>query len=191
MTDTYESFVGPIHPGYYKAPTLENQKHWRELAELSEKETCFASLFISHPTITAAEITEWLELEPSSVLNAGETVFKSERYDVKQKGTSWRYELAATGKQKEKVLNDLLDDLHGKLPAIRRLQDNGARMFLTVEADLLNQVGTLIMSAQTLTRLAQLRTTLILQSIFQVEEDDDDDDDEFEEDDEDAGEVKD
>ena len=150
-----------------------------------EKSKSFASLSITHPTLKAEEITDRLELEPSFVLNDGETLYESSKYKIKQQGNNWQYELASVGTMKDLVLNDLLDDLHGKLPAIRRLQNSGAKMHITMQMDGFESVGTLHLSPEVLTRLAQLRIEILLVSRFRI----DDNDGEFDEDD--AGEEDD
>lgn len=159
MTDTYESFLGPIHPGFYKSPSHENQKLYRELGNKLALDECWVTFTISHPTLQSSKITELLELEPNYTLEDGDDIYKSDRHHIKQNGSRWSYELYHQGHHKtaEDLLASLLDNLSGKLPKIRLLQEQDARMKIRVEFDQHSNLACLELKPELLIRLAQLR----------------------------------
>ncbi len=159
MPDTYESFIGPLHPGWYKLPTPQQQKIERELSELIAKNERSATLNVSHPTLVSAKITELLELEPDGVFEDGDTIYKSDRFHTKQTGCFWSYSLCMQGHhiRAEDLLMMLLDDLSGKLPSIRLLQEQGAKMSIKMQFDQFSDVVFLELKPELLIKLAQLR----------------------------------
>lgn len=159
MTDTYESFIGPIDPGFVKSVSPEKQKVYRELGEQMAQDECWATFTINHPNSDSAKLSELLELEPDYVLEDGDTVYKSDRHDIRQTGSRWNYELYHQGHYPSAahLLSALLDDIEGKLPTLRLLQSEGAIMKLKLEFDQRSHLAFLQLTPELLVRLSQLR----------------------------------
>jgi hypothetical protein len=157
MTDSYENFLGPIHPGFYKSPSPKNQKSYREREEQLEQDECSATFVVSHPTFDSTKITELLDLEPDYVLEDGDTLYQSERYHIRSPGCIWRHELYKRGRRfsAEDLLSELLDDLSGKLPNIRWLQSEGASMKIQMIFDQRSNLAFLDLTPELLIRLGQ------------------------------------
>lgn len=159
MTDTYESFIGPIDPGFVKSVPPASQKVYRELGEKMAQDQCWVTLTISHPSSDSAELSELLELEPDYVLDDGDTIYKSDRHHIRQTGSKWSYELYQQGHypSAESLLSMLLDDIEGRLPTLRRLQSQGATMKIKLEFDQRSHLAFLQLTPELLIRLSQLR----------------------------------
>lgn len=139
--------------------STESQKYDRELREAMERDACTAYFTVSHPTLSTEKISDLLDLEPDYSLNDGDTVYESERHHIQQTGSHWRYERFESGSRisADELLSQLLDDLSGKLPTIRRLQSDGAKMSVNVHFDLTSNVSFLELPPDLLTQLFQLR----------------------------------
>ncbi|MBS1954385.1 MAG: DUF4279 domain-containing protein [Cyanobacteria bacterium SZAS-4] len=172
MTDTYESFIGPIDPGFVKSVPPESQKIYRELGEKMAQDECWVTFTIRHPSKDSAKLSELLELEPDCALEDGDTIYKSDRHHIKQTGSSWSYELYHRGHypSAEHLLSTLLDDIEGRLPTLRRLQSEGARMKIKLEFDQRSHLACLQLTPEVLIRLSQLRMNFEVLAKLPVDE---------------------
>lgn len=159
---TYEQFIGPIHPGYVKPPSLEMLKSDRDIHRLLELDDLWARLSISHPSIDPDAITEALQLQPDDVMRAGDTIHQDKRFHVKCDRTRWNLSSGdiVSSPFPEAHLDWLLDQLYGKLPAIRSLQDQGAEFVINIHMEPWSRVVAQTLSVTTLQQLAQLRLEL-------------------------------
>lgn len=152
--------------------SLDSQKYSRELRALMEKDECIAFFTVSHPTLSTQQISELLQLEPVYALEDGDTIYESKRHHITQTGSYWRIEVCETGCRisSEQLLSDLIAHLSGKLPTIRRLQNEGAKMSLNLHYTLASNVSSLELSPDLLTQLFQLRIRLRVMTIKPVDE---------------------
>ncbi len=171
--DNYEQFVGPIHPGQFKQSSAELQKSLREIQKLLESDSAHVDFSVSHDTLTPEEISKLLQLQPSYTLRDGDTIHKDERHHLTAKWTRWCLSSLDNVSYKcpvEKHLEWILDQLFGKLPAIRALQNQGARTKFIAHLEPWSKVIGIDFDIITIQRLAQLRIPLEFIVVHQNQE---------------------
>jgi hypothetical protein len=155
--DTYEKYLGPIHPGFIKPVSAGLQESLRELEQERLASMCWARFNVSHKTIGTTEIGSVLLIEPDYVLDKGESYYRDKKYDLKSDHNSWSLSSLDKIKSKEPEahLEWIMQQLFGKLPQVRALQERGAKMRITIHSEGL-AVAALELSSDLLRRIAQL-----------------------------------
>ena len=154
----YEDAIGPIDPGcVFTTPDL--QKIDREMHTQMTRDTVWLTLSVCHPSMDPDEISDALNLDPDDVKCKGDVVFKNEKYDIRSNKTMWSFDTMGYVRNNtfEKHLNWLLDHLHGKTPAIHKLQDDGCDMHLKAHLDLSSSCIFPALEVDEMRLLAQLR----------------------------------
>lgn len=148
--------------------SIDLQNWLREIHGNAERDSFSVSFNVYDNNKTVEEISELLELIPTNYYRDGDTLFKNEKFDVKCEGSSWTLSsrLQIRSKDMELHLNWIFNQLFGKLPAIRKLQAEGATMRLIARADSWSRYTNVELSTETLQFLAQLRVRLTCETYY-------------------------
>ncbi|HEY9676897.1 MAG TPA: hypothetical protein V6C76_02760 [Drouetiella sp.] len=154
-----------MYEPYYReeSSTQQRQREEHSYKRLSSKNTCEVRLMVHHPSCAPSYITDLLELTPDNTLSKEQTVYKSDKYHVKSPECIWTYEWfdRTTDCPALYRLQRLLDDLFGKLPAIRKLQSEGARLSIQVNFDIWAH-DWIEISPEYLAKLAQIKAKILV-----------------------------
>lgn len=136
--------------------TQELTKKVRDLTRLVEKDQTRITLWVSHQTLTPQAISEALQLDPDFPSNNGEKIMRDGK-------TYWTF--SSQGRVPTNLFEDhlkwMLDQLFGKLPAIRSLQDQGAEFRLEAFTEQFSPITAMVLKTDTIQRLWQLRVPLV------------------------------
>jgi len=174
MTDRYENYVGPVHPGFYTPISADLQRSLREMERDKARDRVWVILSTSHTTLPPEAISELLQLTPMHFSRIGDTLYQDDNRHITADQTQWF--LSSSGQVQssslEKHLEWMLDQLFGKLPALRLLQNDGSVFTLTAHMDLWSPVSVPHFDVSTLQKLAQLGFALEFVIRFEFDEDD-------------------
>jgi hypothetical protein len=169
--DSYEKFLGRPNRILSKTPSLEMQKYLRQLEERRGASATWITLTVSHGTIEPEAISELLQLNPTHVTRKGDKVV--DRPEIVSEDTYWSLSSFnfVSSTLFDKHLDWMLDQLFGKLPAVRSLQKQGAQMRLNAHMRPWVSVIDPLIDNEKSRQLAQLRIDLQFIIVFQGVED--------------------
>lgn len=129
------------------------------------KNEAFAKLLIYHDVITPAAITELLELAPTETCIQGERrmVIGRELPPIPANGWFLSSQKVVSYQYLNEHVDWLLNQLYGKTPAIRYLQNQSARIYITGTKRIRAPGDGDNLDLSTIQRLAQLRIPFGLQ----------------------------
>ena len=148
--------------------SIDLQNCLREIHRNAERDSLSVSFNVSDNNKTIEDISGLLQLIPTDYYHDGDTIFKNEKFDVKNEGSSWSLSSLrqVRSKDMEVHINWILNQLFGKLPAIRKLQAEGASMRLIARDDSWSRYNNTELSIEILQRLAQLRVRLTCETYY-------------------------
>lgn len=136
--------------------TSELSKSVHTLGRLVEKDSTKITLWVSHSSLSAEAISDALQLKPDFSNGESEKVLRDGK-------THWTF--SSEGKVPTGVFEDhlkwMLDQLFGKLPAIRSLQDQGADFKLEVFTEQWSPIAAMSLRTETIQHIFQLRVPLV------------------------------
>lgn len=162
MSETYETYIGPVHPGRFKSPSPQLQQSERMLAKQICREDCWITFSVTHESLDPERVTAMLDLKPDDVLHKNEIIAETNSCVVRSPWTRWSYTVGAAIADHDaaELLDLLLEDLSGKTPSIRQLQSEGAKLQIFIHFDQYSCVSHIQITAETFAKLAQLRLNL-------------------------------
>lgn len=151
---------------------LDLQRSERRFHHFHELDEVHATLYIWFSG-APEEITEELGLQPDDVTRPGDTLYDQGRWLIQSDETSWT--LTSADKIESSTSEDhiqwILDQVEGKMPALKRLQAAGARTKLHVHAAQCSQIYSLDLSIEMLLQMARYNLPLTLVVNYQDDED--------------------
>ncbi len=158
------------------AITLDLQDSEREIRRLTELTEVWATLTIQHDEWGPEAISELLGLEPDDVVRKDETITPEGRFDVRSTFTIWRL----SSEQKIKVryfaaeehLQWLIDQITGRLPQLRSLQDSGARTEIDIHSYSWSRLESIELSTEMLLLLARYRLKIRINVFYENSDED-------------------
>jgi len=174
MTDTYETYIGPVDPGFYNPISADLQQSLRALERDTARDRVWVTLSTSHKSLQPKEISELLQLTPTHALREGDTIYRNETHSLNAEQTYWS--LSSSGQVQssslEKHIDWMLGQLFGKLPAIRSLQNDGSAFTMKAHMDLWSPVSVPQLDEGTIQKLAQFGFALQFVIRYEFDEDD-------------------
>jgi hypothetical protein len=148
--------------------SLDLQRSERQIRRLQAESELFASLHISHH-YSPERINECLGLSPDAVSKPDDKPIEFGRFRAQYDNTFWR--LSSKGKVRahniEAHLDWVLNQVSGRLPGLRHLQDTGGITKVFVYSQSWARIESLDLSPETLMLLARYRLTLGLTVHYQ------------------------
>ena len=147
---------------------LDLQRGERQIRRLEAESELFASLHIIHP-YPPERINECLGLTPDAVSRPEDKPIEVGRFRAQYDNTFWRFSSKGRVREHniEAHLNWVLDQVSGRLPGLRHLQETGGSTKIFVYSQSWSRIESLDLRPETLMLLARYRLTLGLTIHYQ------------------------